>query len=224
LRISHEELLGVTGRLQTLLGPNQNPDVVSVTFSSDGRTIEFSDWPTAAGLQALPDRCGALDLTFDRPDAAVSKVVLQLGDYSRTLRVYGRSQAQVEAVTTLLKADLGAFSTMFGGFWLRLVAALLLTLPAAVFAGSFGAHAATWRETLRSKPGALIRPALAISLLYSIVLLPPWSTWLPGTSIVRGMPSLLAQYSPELSLLGAGLTTLFGIREWLRSRKSRAAA
>ena len=157
-------------------------------------TTDFS----AASFDLAPSVAYRVHYVFQFTGAPVSGVDLTLSDSSRNITVAGSSRTSVEAISTLLSADLDGYRTMVAGpafrtgsGWLMyLIAELLILLPI--------------MAPLKKKEKFAL--ALMGCLIGAFVLLLPWQDWFAGTAVYAGDSSFAVRHSAQISLLGTSLT------------------
>lgn len=126
----------------------------------------------------------------------VTRVHFDFSDYRRTLTVEGPSPEHVDAVFAAAREDLLAMSSPIGGSGAR-----MLFGPFAywLLASIIGWSAHGWfRDKSRSSLTVLVASASVLLL----VLVLPTADLLAGFFAVRGDPSFMIRYGPEISFVG----------------------
>jgi len=131
----------------------------------------------------------------------VSKLDLDLKDYSRRLSVSGTAVDQVEAITAALEGELSQRSAM-GGDTVRLnitMIAFFFFLTVGVFIGAFCLHSGQWRYL-----GVPILCLVGAVLLFVL----PLKEVFPGFAMYQGEPSWIAQNTPQIGFVGLIITII----------------
>lgn len=131
-----------------------------------------------------------------RGDAPITRIAIRFADYRRSISVEGQSPEQVDAVFYAVREDMSKVSTLMGGYWLHTI----LRFIAIFVLGVTGMQLAVlwWQTRRRSLAMAVAIAGLSLTTLLVL----PLTDMLAGFSAVRGDPSLLVRYGPEISFWG----------------------
>jgi len=157
--------------------------------------------------------------SFRSEGTPISRIDMDLGDYSRDLRVEGSSAEQVDALVAAFDQQIEHSTTWFGGttfrIWVSEVMAILgmvLTIVGLLLVGA-KRDSANWEGAVF----ALLGLAAILLLLFA-----PWAQWLPGTAIYSGDPSFIKRQEPLFALVGAVVAIgamVWEAFKWAHSRR-----
>ena len=199
VRLTYVDLTAIVQRVRAFLA-RANGDSVDAFLDglsvSDGTRTVSASGATIDSLRARSPRVSnSARYSYMSRSGAINEVTITLSDYSRVVRVAGTSPEQVDALSALLREELGKHTSMIGGPVLRISAGLGL-LGGSLFLFSL----ATGRR-LRFAFVALVAVQGAVYLL-------PWSKWLPGTGVYAESASFVVRYSAELGAIGLVLAVV----------------
>lgn len=157
---------------------------------SDGVRRVSASGSAIDSLRVLaPKKATQVDYRLSQRPAPIDAVTIDLGDWSRVVRISGSSPEQVEALSALLREDLGAHRALLAGPKLRLLAGVLLLVGSVVWFYLPGARP-KWTQL-----GVFVLAQVAIYL-------PPWEQWLAGTAVYTESASFAVRHSGSISLAG----------------------
>jgi hypothetical protein len=175
---------------------------------------------TLAPLNAkVPEQIEFLSYTYSTLNQSpVTRVDFDFSDYRRTLTVEGPSPEQVDAIFAAIREDLIALSSTVGGSGIK----TMLGFPTYwLLMLIFGWSGSDWYSR-RSQRSLATAAATASALLLLLVL--PTGDLLAGFLAIRGEPSFMIRYGPEMSFIGLILTVIgipFTVLQLLRPRDTK---
>ena len=189
-----------TKNLELLFPFRQSSPRESLTIGTGPDEIQIAGHSFPANAR-LPKAAYAVSYSYSWADAPVSKLDLDLKDYSRRLSVSGTAVDQVEAITAALEGELSQRSAM-GGDTVRLnitMIAFFFFLTVGVFIGAFCLHSGQWRYL-----GVPILCLVGAVLLFVL----PLKEVFPGFAMYQGEPSWIAQNTPQIGFVGLIITII----------------
>jgi hypothetical protein len=160
----------------------------------------------------VPKAAYALSYSYSWTDAPVSRLQLDLGDYTRRLTVSGTAVDQVEAISAALEHDLSQHSAI-GGAMLRDVSSFIIFasfLVSLIYSGAYCIVERRWRNL-----GMPIFSLVGLVLLFVL----PFKDLLAGFAVYQGEPSWIVRFEPQIAFLSliiaiAGIPLSFFIPKW----------
>jgi hypothetical protein len=170
----------------------------------------------------VPKAAYALSYSYSWTDAPVSRLQLDLGDYTRRLSVSGTAVDQVEAISAALERDLSQNSAI-GGDMVRTVGGGLLFLilvMSLLMSGSFCFVERQWRLL-----GMPIFSLVGLVLLFTL----PFRDIFAGFAVYQGETSWIVRFEPQMAFLAFPLTIAsialsFLIPVWRDARKENLSS
>jgi hypothetical protein len=132
----------------------------------------------------------------------ITQIELSFSDSQRRLFIEGQSPEQVDALFVALKDDLSRLETPVGGYGLRRFYEVFF-VPA-LYVG-FGMLFMRWYLTRRS---AALWQFLVVTGLLAIAMMLPADVLFAGFSAVRGDPSFMVRYNPQIGFWGLALSVI----------------
>ncbi len=201
IRATTEDILVLVNRIEKFVESANLPNEDSyrypatLTFTGQGEELELESPVPSENLVGAPRSISGVRYRFSAPSAPISRVEINLADYSREVAVSGASKEQVDALTSLIISDITDLEGGIGGIMHRAFGAMMLLLAGGLVVAfapvsSFLPLVFKW-----------IFSAIGVFMQLSIWLL-PWGEWLPGTLVLPESTSLLERHSPLMSLVG----------------------
>jgi hypothetical protein len=192
----------------------------TLTLGTGPDQIEIAGHSFPANAR-VPKAAYALSYSYSWPDAPVSRLQLDLGDFTRRLTVSGTAVDQVEAISAALERDLSQHSAI-GGAMLRQPAGYLMfaiLLISLVYGGGYCIAERQWRAL-----GVPIFSFIGLVLLFAL----PFNDLLAGFAVYQGDPSWIVRFEPQLAFAGliitiAAIPLSFFIPMWRDTAQKKAA-
>ena len=207
VRLTYEDMASLINRVHQFV-TTANAPVSPDAYYSEEMTLRGSlsqirlkkDFSISAFIGA-PDEAYSVHYLYSRDSAPISRIAIDLGDYTREVTVEGSSSDQVAALLSLLSEDLRNRETYLGGALFRNICGALLLVLATIAPGvNFPSQTKTTRIAL-----LITAPLIAIA-----VWVLPWDKWFPGTAIYAANASPLVRHSAIISLIGTA-ASLFAL-------------
>lgn len=162
--------------------------VIQITIP--GRTLALQN-------AKIPEKIDSFTYTYSMADrASVTQVSLDFSDYRRTLMVEGSSPEQVDAIFAATQEDLMNISSAIGGSGIK----TLLGFPAyLILMTIMGWIGSDWYSTRSARSLGILISAMCVMLLLALL---PTASLLAGFLAIRGEPSFMIRYGPEISFIG----------------------
>lgn len=225
VRFSQKDLLETVNRLRDFAErqgstTNESGNARHTLSLSDGQnTLELTEDLSMETLRAAPPVAKSVQYTRRDPTGIIRAIRLSFSDSSRTLRVTGDSQDQVDAVANLGEMLIRRDQVAFGGSNHRGIAgSVLLVLGLLLVFSARRLREMSWLWYLVIVTGCLC--SISVWAL-------PWDEWFPGSIVYRDDVSFWVRNAALISLLGflATIVTLFmGIVRGLPSRLQTRAS
>lgn len=176
-----------------------------LALSDDVHRFQVSNDFSAHTLKSAPSTSLSASYTYRGLDSEpISRVSIELNEYNRKISVSGRSEEQVEALAQLMRSEMQAYETYWGGIQIRFLGFLAFFIA---FAGLM-----YFRHPI-AKAGVLLFSGTWLFCFLFVTSLTP------GAAIYKSSPSFFVRFAPEISFasLVAGvvgvLLTIFLRRE-----------
>jgi hypothetical protein len=210
LRAILSTLSEIIGRANPGPSENSHPHLsVEITDDGTGATVAFTDFTIPQ--MHLPSPATTLHVSYWSSDAPISHIDLDLGDFSRVLRIEGESYTEVTGCATLMARELSRYSVPLGGLQMRGALLFITILAITALSAFFGAIHSRWFFFF-----------IGVQVLIGICsFLLPWSRILPGFVFHESMPSWIERYSAQLAFLGLLLTILFPVVQFVLERRAK---
>lgn len=200
LRVSFTDLQSVldkTEKLAANANANAKPRREEVAMKAGAIQVTIQGRLLAPPNAKVPDQIDSLTYTYSAPDQSpVTRVYFDFSDYRRTLTVEGPSPEQVDALFAVTREDLTNLSSGLGGSSIKILLgqpAYILLVLAMFLSG------AIWYEKRSSKSLAVLLSAAAVMALLVTM---PINDLLAGFMAIRGEPSFMVRYGPQMSFFG----------------------
>ena len=145
----------------------------------------------------VPDQLDSLTYTYTAVEpSSVTRMNVDFSDYRRTLTVEGPSPEQVDAIFSTMREDLVALSSPIGGSGIKIVLGLPAYWMLLVILGLSGSM---WYSNRGSKSLAIV---LSTATVFLLLMLLPINDLLAGFLAIRGEPSFMVRYGPQISFIG----------------------
>ena len=209
IRLSYANLLTILNQTRSLVKTTSanNEDWKEKIILREGN-LEFSltDHKLLSNEADLPNKIDRFDYQgFATGDSSVSAIDLNFNDFSRRIRVQGKSPEQVEALFQLLNNDFLIVSSSMGGSYFRQLCALIIFMTALFMFLVFGAM------RFESKNQAFNLPIAVSILMFAALFLFPSQDIFAGFAATKGDPSIVVLYGPQISLIGLAASIAFGV-------------
>src|SRR5438128_2489347 len=147
----------------------------------------------------VPKAAYALSYSYSWTDAPVSRLQLDLGDYTRRLSVSGTAVDQVEAISAALERDLSQHSAIGGDTVRRMGGGLLffILLSSLWITGGYCIAERQWRLL-----GMPIFSLVGLVLLFTL----PFKDIFAGFAVYQGEPSWIVRFEPQMAFVAFILT------------------
>ena len=207
IKISYDQLTTLINRIRsvtTKANENENNSYLSekLTLRYGYREIEFENNFTLDNLLHGPKKATYVKFYYsNKSDKPISRILLQLGDYKRELKVSGTSNEQVDALVSLISRDLEYIGCSFGGHNFRFICGVILIITATILA--FLPLFKIIQPILW-----LIFCAPIILGIYIMVYFISWENILPGTKLLASDVSFFELNSGLFSVIALIVTLL----------------
>ncbi|MGD8453850.1 MAG: hypothetical protein PVJ57_18705 [Phycisphaerae bacterium] len=211
VHISQADLIKLVQKVRTLVeSANQSVDperlkhaTSRLTISGGGREIAVDGEPTSDMFEALPVVSDRVEYMYRCSDAPVTQVIVQLGEYLRTVNVSGTAPASVDSLCLIIAEGLRGYRTRLGGRVIRrgcfIGGTMLLfsLLIACVLS----------RVRLEYQPAAMAALlGLFIPASFFMGWLAETSGWFPAFAMFRGDVAWYRRHADAIGAFGAGAT------------------
>lgn len=215
VRLTYNDLINSVQRAHKLIKDSNSSYSVSLfpplesLEVGDGQTkVTLSGDLSAASLQSAPSVAFNVHYRYSYDGAPLSSVDMRLDDYSRWVTVEGSSQAEVDALSSLISSDLNRHSVYFAGFPFRNGAGTTMFVVAILVIWiAIGVPLPQRTRFLFSGLGVLM--VIAVLML-------PWNEWLAGTAVYADNAVWYVRHEAAISFIGTcvGIATIIaaGIR------------
>ena len=221
VRLSYADLSDLVTRLhgvvaQANLAAMCTSDRGSLTVGDNSRSVELTGDFSLGSFARAPLVAYSMSYSYSCYDAPISRVDLSLGDFSRKLRVSGRSRDQVAALSAMLTDMLKHHESGIGGFGFRVFGAGVLLLV-----GS----AIPLLSSLSSRRAVKVVCGVAGPMVCLSIWIFPWDGWFPGAAFYSGDAAFLVRHNALVTFAGAVLTVVTcAISIWYSRRLAHSAA
>lgn len=198
LRVSFDDLQEMLDTISTLMPTREDARSLiwreEIVLRKKDLSVKMSGHQLNLPGAKVPSSIDSFEYTaFTRGDAPITRVTVSFSDYRRSVLVEGQSPEQVDAVFYVVREHLSKLVNLIGGFWfhtvLRFSAIVILSVILLQMV-------VLWLKTgLRSFSIAIAVCGLLLTALITL----PLDELLAGFSAVRGNPSFVVRYGPEIS-------------------------
>lgn len=206
LRVSYSSLQALIDKATSITAhsnigvPPRNEQIVlksgSVRITVPGKTLDL------AGAR-IPDKIDGFIYSYTGTAATpITSVDLDFNDYRRTLTVRGASPEQVDAVFSATREDLNTLSTPIGGTGVKALLGYPLYMLF-IFTIIFVFSSFYTRRRKSDLARALFLTATLMLLMFL-----PIDELLAGFLAVRGEPSFVVRFGPEIGFFGLLLAVI----------------
>jgi hypothetical protein len=186
------------------------------TIEAGEESISLPDWDPLASVKSAPNPGSAFRFVFTQSDSSVSRVEIDLSDFSRKIVVEGTDSAQVKAIYSYLKDEFTDFSVSFGGYGFRSALGFL----AWTLGGTLIIHPFLYptimkfidpsRTVIYPPKGTLLSVLFGVLVLVALFLL-PWGDWLTGFAVYSGSTSFIDRNINWMSFVSLVATPIISI-------------
>lgn len=201
VRLTYNDLIDSIQRAHKLIKDSNSS--YSVSFVHPLESLEVGDAQTnvtsssdlsAASLQSALSVAFHVHYRYYYDGAPLSLVDISMGDSIRSVTVEGSSQAEVDALSSLISSDLNRHSVDFAGFPFRNGAGATMFMLA-VLAVLVGIIVPLPQRT------RFLFSGLGVLMVIAVLML-PWNEWLAGTAVYADNAVWYVRHEAAISFIG----------------------